>query len=308
MDFRSSNEITDLPLVTIGISSYNYSSYIIAALNSVLQQTYQHIEVIIIDDCSSDDCPQKISQWILQNKLHCTFIVNETNQGITKVSNQFVQLAKGKYLTLFATDDEMLPEKISLQVQLLENAGEEFTLVYANPIALNEQGKELGLFVDATKFKPQDGFVLKAWLQKEIVLVPPATLIRTSAYAKTGLYDERVLFEDYNFWLRLLAISKAIYCSYPCIKYRVKEQSAILNKWNDNKQERYFHDRILSHQLAFTFIKDAEVKQIIQKKTTQYLKAMADNKSSYLKQDVWLLLKAGYFKIPLKVLAKAMLN
>src|SRR6476469_2566780 len=112
MDFRTQKSYAQ-PLVTIGVLSYNYSCYVEDALNSLLKQTYPFIELIIVDDCSTElATPGKIKNWIADNNIHCTFIQNRKNLGITEVSNMLVKRAKGRYIDLFATDDIMLPEKI----------------------------------------------------------------------------------------------------------------------------------------------------------------------------------------------------
>ena len=89
--------VNQQPLVTIGVLSYNYSRYVIAALNSLLAQTYSNIEIIIIDDKSVENTPDLIDQWIKENNVSCMFIKNTENIGITRVSNKIVGLSKGKY-------------------------------------------------------------------------------------------------------------------------------------------------------------------------------------------------------------------
>lgn len=303
MDFRTGNIIEELPLVTVAVSSYNYSMYIEAALDSVLQQTYQHIELIIIDDCSTDACPQIIDKWIKKHDVHCTYIQHEHNMGITKTSNEFVRLAKGKYISLFATDDVMLPEKIERQVALLEKAGEEFGVCYAFAKTIDEDGNLGGIYND--EHRVFEGDVLEAYVHKKFGFATPTSLIRMSAYAVTGLYDERVLYEDYNFWLRMFACFKACYCDYPCIVYRVKRESAIYNEWRSNNSERYYRDRILSNLQALDYIKGHNsVKSFLRKKINQYLKALDAGKSTYVKELVPYLLKRGYYTIPAKIYMK----
>ncbi len=146
MDFRTGKFFNALPLVTIGVLSYNYSQYIEDALNSLLTQTYPFIELIIIDDCSTESSTsEKIKSWISVNNIQCTFIQNKKNLGITKVSNMLIERAKGKYISLFATDDIMLPEKIERQVKILEEAGEEYGMCYANAATMDEEGENTGL-------------------------------------------------------------------------------------------------------------------------------------------------------------------
>lgn len=301
MDFRTGKIINDLPLVTIGVLSYNYSKYLLAALNSLLVQTYNNIELIIIDDCSTENSVEIINQWISTNNLHCTFIINEKNEGITKVSNKLVALSKGKYINLFATDDIMLPEKIEQQVNLLEQAGEEYGMCYANVETMDEENNTTGLYCDPAIESLPQGDVLEAFAFNQMKFATPSALIRIAAYKKCGMYDERVLIEDYNFWLRFFACWKACICNYPSLIYRVKKESGVFNKWYENKNERYFHDRILSNFGALPFIKNATVKIHLQNKIGQYINSLSINQSGYTKKLIWHLISKGYYQIPKKV-------
>lgn len=302
MDFRSGKIVKELPLVTIGVSSYNYSMYIEAALNSVLVQTYPHIELIIIDDCSNDNCPQLIEQWISKNNIHCTYIKHEKNVGITKTSNEFVKLAKGKYLSLFATDDIMLPQKIEKQTAILEAAGSEYGFCYANVQLMDEAGKDIGIF-DNEK-KTIEGFALEAYVFGKLKFATPSALIRMSVYEKAGFYDERVLLEDYNFWLRVLALFKVKYCDYPCLIYRVKQHSDIYSTWTENNKERYYYDRVISNFQALHFISDKKVKNHLKSKIDQYLKSLAAYGSSKFSGLCFFLLRNGYFNLPWKLMVR----
>jgi glycosyltransferase involved in cell wall biosynthesis len=293
--------ITQPPLVTIGVLSYNYSKYVIAALNSLLAQTYSNIEIIIIDDKSVENTPDLIDQWIKEKNVKCTFIKNTENIGITRVSNKIVGLSKGKYISLFAIDDIMLPRKIELQVKLLEEAGEEYGLCYANVERMDEDGQPLGLYVPKNEFVAQEGYILKSFVTDELSFSTPGCLIRTSVYKKAGMYDERVLYEDYNFFLRVFALFKAKYCDYPCLIYRTRSTSPIYEEWTKNNRERYHRDRVLSNLQALKFINDKDVREYLMKKNSQYLKSLSMHKSGYVKELIFTLLKNGYWNIPLRV-------
>ncbi len=302
MDFRKNNINTDLPLVTIGVLSYNYSMYIVDALNSLLTQTYPNIELIIIDDCSTDDCPALIESWIKENDINCTFVKHDRNQGITKTSNEIVKLSKGRYLNLFATDDIMMPEKIERQVELLEKAGEEYGMSYANVETMNEEGSRKGYFINEEITSFYEGDILEQYLNKQLVFATPSSLIRTSVYKKIGCYDERMLYEDYNFWLRLFACYKVKFCEYPCLVYRIKTVSPIFEQWTKNNKERYYSDRILSNHQGLKFIDDARIKTKLKNKISQYLKMLAAHRSSYYPGLIQYLMRKGYFRIPPKTI------
>ncbi|CAN5733849.1 hypothetical protein BH10BAC2_BH10BAC2_16360 [soil metagenome] len=302
MDFRGLEQLENKPLITIGMSSYNYARYIKAALDSLLTQTYTNIELIIIDDYSKDNSVEIIENWISENDIQCTFVRHNENIGITKTSNEFVKLAKGKYLTLAASDDIMLPERIEKQVDILEEAGEEYGMCYALPEYMNEDGKILNYEWKKSISEFYEGDVLEDYVHRRFWFITPTSLIRTAAYAKTGLYDERILIEDYNFFLRLVACYKVKYCSYPCIIYRVKTNGTqIFKEWEKNNYERYFYERILSNLQGLEFIKQKDLRSEIKRKITQYLKCLAIYNSPSFFKALWFLLGKGYFSIPPKL-------
>ena len=93
-----------MQLVSIICTCYNHSSFVIEALESVFNQSYKNIEIIIIDDASSDNSVYLIENWLL-DKPNILFLKNEENKGITTSFNKASKYAKGEFLIDFATDD-----------------------------------------------------------------------------------------------------------------------------------------------------------------------------------------------------------
>jgi glycosyltransferase involved in cell wall biosynthesis len=110
-------------LVSVVIPTYNREKTILRAVNSVLNQTYNNIEVIIVDDCS-DDNTEFVVKEDFNNDLRVLFYKLEKNSGACVARNKGVQLSKGKYVAFLDSDDEYLPTKISKQVECLEDGGE----------------------------------------------------------------------------------------------------------------------------------------------------------------------------------------
>ncbi len=305
-NFKNQPLDADLPLATIGITSYNYEKYIEQSLNSVLEQTYRNIEVIIIDDFSQDHCNQIISKWIRENEVNCTYIQHESNRGITRTLNEIVHHAKGEYITFLATDDIMLPERVEKQVNLLEKAGEVYGMCYANALTMDEYGNDLGVYCEMDKENSfYEGFILKKFLKKEITFATPTMLLRTNVFEEVGLFDIRVLIEDFNFFLRLLAIYKVKYTTYPCIVYRQKlyTKSTIHELVKANNKELFFRDRIISNQQAFRFTKDKTIIRILEYNIRKALKHLAINDSKYYFKMLLFLICKFHFIMPLQSLA-----
>ena len=103
------------PLVTVICLSYNHEKFVVEALNSVLQQNYSPVELIVVDDCSTDKSASIIDSWCLQQN-NITFIKNEQNSGNTKSFNTALKIASGDYIIDLAADDVLTYEGIELQV------------------------------------------------------------------------------------------------------------------------------------------------------------------------------------------------
>src|ERR1035437_9840246 len=102
---------TTNPLVSMIVLSYNQCRYVLETLESVKAQTYNATQLIIVDDCSSDDSVATIEHWLQENRIHCAFIRHKENQGICKSLNDALAVANGKYISMIAADDVWLPDK-----------------------------------------------------------------------------------------------------------------------------------------------------------------------------------------------------
>src|SRR5580704_6317104 len=101
------------PLVSVIALNHNQGKFLEETLDSVRNQTYKNIELIICDDCSTDDSTRKINKWIEQNNYKAKLIFNEQNLGVVKSSNRAIKQANGYYACFIACDDIMLPDKLS---------------------------------------------------------------------------------------------------------------------------------------------------------------------------------------------------
>jgi glycosyltransferase involved in cell wall biosynthesis len=109
----------DMPLVSIVIPAFNSSEFIVESIESALHQTYSPIEVIIVDDGSTDDTREKLSSLIEEGKVRYQF---QPNRGLAAARNVGIKIAGGKYLQFLDADDLISPTKIEKQVQRLESS------------------------------------------------------------------------------------------------------------------------------------------------------------------------------------------
>lgn len=189
------------PLVSVICLCYNHKDYVEIALNSVVNQTYSNIEIVIADDCSFDGSQEVIKKWQTKNPA-TTFIINSKNLGNTKTFNKALKLAKGEYIIDFATDDVLLPNCIEKQIETfkktkLQNLG----VVYANIDLVDENGKIRSTYYTENE-NPESGDIYKMVIGRTTMICSIASMIKRNVFETIGFYDENLAYEDLDFWVR----------------------------------------------------------------------------------------------------------
>lgn len=195
------------PLVSIICLCYNHEAYVIESLQSVIEQTYKNIEIIIVDDASIDDSVNKINAWRKKHFDNIKFIANKKNLGNTTSFNKALKLAKGDYIFDLATDDVLLPECLSLLVNKFKTSTyTNLGVVFANVAMINCQGDVLSYFYeynDADFFtkKPPTGDIFIDLLSYNVV-APTSMLVKKKVFEKLKGYNSNLMYEDLDFWFR----------------------------------------------------------------------------------------------------------
>lgn len=256
--------MTSSPLVTVIALCYNHSHFVIECLKSIYSQSYENIQLIIMDDCSSDDSVTIINDWIQSNNVQCLFVSHRVNKGICATLNEALSHARGKYISMVSTDDVWLPDKLRRQVDRMEQLTEEFGVLYSNAYQIDELGNLLpNMFIDSyiDSSSVPEGGIFDALLEKNFI---PAmtTLIRKSCYDRVGLYDEKLSYEDWDMWLRISQHYKFAYSGYASAKYRIVKTS-LMHSLNTNRMPLLISDfHIVSKVLASSTLSDEQVKKL----------------------------------------------
>ncbi len=217
------------PLVSVIASCYNHSRFVVECLESIRQQTYPHVQLIIIDDCSRDDSVAVIQHWIAEHGVQCKFLTHAKNQGVCRSYNDALAHATGDYVAIISTDDIWLPRKLEEQVKLLESLPPEYGVVYSDASRVDEQGNSLpGMYIDtdgsAQGYPEGDVF---DHLLKGNWLAVMAALIRRSCFEVVGGFDESLPLEDYDMWLRIAKRYRFAFSPYVSARYRIVGNSHI---------------------------------------------------------------------------------
>ena len=213
--------------VSVVMPAYNCERYVAIAIESVLSQTPSPMEIIVVDDGSTDNTAN-----IVRSYPHVTYL-RQDNQGPSKARNTGVQRAKGEFVAFLDADDFWLPDKLSRQIRALSScpeAGFSFA-TYWNFRDLGDQ------WVSENPSYPQP---LRDWLNHQAVdsessfgdvyelllhinPVPTSSvMVRTDAFGRVGFFNESMRnAEDYECWLRLAKCFPALVLKRPVSRYRV---------------------------------------------------------------------------------------
>ncbi|MGI6204393.1 MAG: glycosyltransferase family 2 protein [Anaerovoracaceae bacterium] len=128
-------------LVSIIMPSYNTAGFIAESIRSVQDQTCENWELIIVDDCSTDNTDDVVSEFLGDERIR--YIKNEKNCGAAISRNRALRAARGRWIAFLDSDDLWLPRKLELQLDFMKNNGYAFT--YTKYSEINEDGEYLGV-------------------------------------------------------------------------------------------------------------------------------------------------------------------
>lgn len=198
------------PLVSLLVPCYNHERFLDDHLQSVLAQTYENIEILICDDCSRDGSFAKLMEY--RPRLQARFsrveiLQNRENTGVSRNLNRLLELAKGDYIKILASDDALAAHAIEKMAAWLEDHPA-YGLVVANGEKIPEDSRFPAfpgsgpVYAEAPDFS-QPGFLERTALCCEIFA--PGVMLRKAIFDRHGSYDESIPVEDFEYWLRLLA-------------------------------------------------------------------------------------------------------
>jgi len=186
------------PLVSVIIPSYNSGKFLAEALDSVLKQEYLNIEIIIVDDGSTDNTREICQDY--QNRYEQVKYIYQKNRGLGGARNTGINNASGELFANLDADDMALPNFISKMVKILSESSSDTAAVSPNA-QFYQNDKPLDQTFYKAHYTPA-----RLSLEDELIgnRIPSTALIKTAVAKKIGLYHETRHQEDYDFWLRFL--------------------------------------------------------------------------------------------------------
>ena len=211
-----------MPKVSVVIPAYNAMLYLPSTLRSVLSQTYQDFEVIVVNDGSSDD----VESWIFQIQDARVTLISQENQGLASARNTGIMQAQGEYIAFLDADDLWEPTKLEKQVRVLEE-NPEAGLVYTWVAYIDQHGESTGRV-----FKHEiEGEVWQQLTEHNIVESGSVAMVRRSCFETVGLFDRNLgsYVEDWDMWLRMATHYPFKVVKEPLVYYRQISTSASRN-------------------------------------------------------------------------------
>ena len=227
------------PMVSIIVPTYNRAHYIDFTIRSALGQTYENIELIVIDDGSTDDTRTIVSPYLeYHNFIYC----EQENRGQSVARNKGLSLASGEFICFLDSDDVLVSDAIEVLVKYIMHYSD-VSVVYGNLDFIDGDGN----YVPGINPRRYSGTITSQLLIDNCVSFD-SVLIRRSCLEMVGGLDERVdVGDDYDLWLRVSVGHKFLYVPKVFGQYRIMHQQIstdIDRRFKSNKSclERFFED------------------------------------------------------------------
>jgi phenylacetate-CoA ligase len=209
-------------LVSVIIPTYNAAQYIKDALESAFSQTYKNLEVIIIDDGSTDNTKTVIEQYAQHNTQNIHYIY-QSNKGLSSARNTGIKASKGVYIAFLDSDDIWLPAKIECQMSAISESNS-IGIIGCGGYFIGSNNRIMKEFNRENCSDKKD--LLKRLSFKNIVSGGSEALVKRECLDKAGLFDETLISaEDWDMWLRIAKFWDIRFVEKPLVKIRVRDDS-----------------------------------------------------------------------------------
>ena len=201
-------------LVSIIMPSYNTGRFMKETIKSVLAQTYQNWELLIVDDCSTDGTDEIVREFLIDTRIH--YIKNEKNSGAAVSRNRSLREAKGKWIAFLDSDDLWMPDKLEKQIAFMNDNGYHFS--YTNYMEVDEESRPNGRSVTGPKRITKHGMYNYCWMGCLTVMYDAETvgIIQIEDIKKNN---------DYAMWLKACKKADCYLLDEMLAKYRKRSGS-----------------------------------------------------------------------------------
>jgi len=204
------------PLVSVIIPTYNRAFTVKRAVDSVLKQDYQHFEILVVDDGSTDATPS-LFQGAVDGRLQ--FIRLERNVGGAQARNAGLQRARGEFIAFLDSDDEWFPTKLSKQLRKFNELPDEYGLVYCGSLVVDGTGKQGGEYI-----RNAAGFFLEDMLVQNVIGTTSSVMVRKRFLDHLGGFDPLMKScQDWEMYIRLMKICPFHFVGEALVRYHINK-------------------------------------------------------------------------------------
>lgn len=230
-------------LVSVICISYNHGPFVKKALESLFSQTYDSIEIIILDDASKDNSVAQIDQTIGDRIVKR--IYHKHNLGYTKTFNEGLSHCNGEYIIDFALDDVMKPNFIERSIQAFESSNVQTGVVFSNADYIDAQDHVIDnhneLLLKKGMIKEVPSGKVFEWVLKRYFICTPTMVIKKEVFDRLSGYDESLAYEDFDFWVR-----SSRYWQYAFIDEVLLQKRKLKNSMSSQRYAHHFNEQMSS--------------------------------------------------------------
>lgn len=223
--------------ISVVIPTFNKSRYIERCLESIIDQTLSPDEIIIVDDCSSDNTIEVINNYLRRTSCNIVRVIQlTTNMGGQYARNIGIKNAKNEWVAFMDSDDEWLPEKLSLQVMAIEETGYEVCASGCNVVEYEKEEKWL--------CNGKSGYVYSDVLALNEYLMFQSLLVKKSILEKIGYLDELVpAYQELDTALAISKIANISYVNEPLFRYYIVKDSIFRKRKRSIAGRKYVYNK-----------------------------------------------------------------
>ncbi|MDZ7331670.1 MAG: glycosyltransferase [candidate division KSB1 bacterium] len=244
------------PTVSVIIPTYNRANWLAGAIESVLVQSYQDLELILIDDGSTDETPELVAHYGDRIRYYA-----QDHRGPAAARNLGIQKAQADLIAFLDSDDRWLKDKLQAQVDLMLNHPE-IKICYTDEIWIRR-----GVRVNPKKIHQKySGWIYQRCLPL-CIISPSSVMIRREVFDRVGLFDEQFLVcEDYEFWLRISHRFPITFINQPLIiKYGGHQDQLSRQFWGMDRFRVMALEKMLQDHSLSEIDRNATIQMLIQK-------------------------------------------
>ena len=266
------------PLVSVICLSYNHAPYIRESVTSILEQTYPDVELILVDDASTDGSGEVMRQVHSENH-GSKLIINEKNLGNCKAFNIGFAMSRGEFIIDLAADDVLLPERIREGVRCFSEQGDDYGINFTDAAFIDKDSEITGhhyqrdgngRLIDVVP----EGDVFREVLGRYFIC-GPTVMMRRKVLEDLGGYDESLDYEDFDLWVRASRTWKFCYSDQILVHRRILPGSKARRQYKKGDTQVFSTLKVC--QKAMELSKSREEKKALGKRLRYEMRVSLQN-------------------------------